>query len=126
MGDGILSWRVVEGGIHHPILLKRIELTFDPEKPEFTLAETESAPELCAALFSANQRVDGRSLQNRIEELALHGYHPLDPDAGAYLKGVLGSTRCCRCDFIRSAGIVQSLSIKSNSSASIEVFDAIA
>src|SRR5260221_8832724 len=91
VGDGILSWRVEEGGIHHPILLKRIELAFNPETPEFTLAETDNVPELYTALFSASRKVDGRMLQNRIEELEKHLYHPLDPEATVYLKGVLGS-----------------------------------
>ena len=91
VGDGILSWRVEEGGIRHPILLKRIELAFRPEIPEFTLAETDNVPELYAALFSASRKVDGRMLQNRIEELEKHLYHPLDPEATVYLKGVLGS-----------------------------------
>ncbi len=91
VGDGILTWRVPEGGIRHPILLKRIELQFDPEIPEFTLADTDSAPELHTALFSASERVDGKTLRDRVEDLGRHGYHPLDPDAGSYLNGVLGS-----------------------------------
>jgi very-short-patch-repair endonuclease len=91
VGDGILSWRVEEGGIRHPILLKRIELAFHPETPEFTLAETDNVPELYTALLSASRKVDGRMLQNRIEDLEKHLYHPLDPEATVYLKGVLGS-----------------------------------
>jgi very-short-patch-repair endonuclease len=91
VGDGILSWRVEEGGIRHPILLKRIELAFNPETPEFTLAETDNVPELYTALLSASRKVDGRMLQNRIEDLEKHLYHPLDPEATVYLKGVLGS-----------------------------------
>jgi len=91
VGDGILGWRVEEGGIRHPILLKRIELAFHPETPEFTLAETDNVPELYTALFSASRKVDGRMLQNRIEDLEKHLYHPLDPEATVYLKGVLGS-----------------------------------
>ena len=91
VGDGILDWRVEEGAIHHPILLKRIELAFNPEIPEFALAETDNVPELYAALFSASRKVDGRMLQNRIEEIEKHPYHPLDAEATAYLKGVLGS-----------------------------------
>src|SRR5262245_8825856 len=91
VGDGILDWRVADGDIRHPILLKRIELAFNPETPEFTLAETDNAPELYAALFSASRNVDGRMLQNRIEELERHPYHPLDAEARIYLKGVLGS-----------------------------------
>ncbi len=91
IGDGILTWRIPEGGIAHPILLKRIELLFDPEKPEFTLADTEHAPELYTALFSSSEKIDGRTLKNRVDDLDKHGYHPLDPDAGAFLQGVLGS-----------------------------------
>jgi len=91
VGDGILHWRVEEGAIHHPILLKRIELAFNPGVPEFTLAETDNVPELYTALFSTSRKVDGRMLQNRIEEIERHFYHPLDPEATAYLKGVLGS-----------------------------------
>jgi very-short-patch-repair endonuclease len=91
VGDGILHWRVEEGAIHHPILLKRVELAFNPETPEFILAETDNVPELYTALFSASRKVDGRMLQNRIEEIERHFYHPLDPEATTYLKGVLGS-----------------------------------
>ena len=91
VGDGILHWRVEEGAIRHPVLLKRIELVFNPETPEFTLAETDNVPELYTALFSASRKVDGRMLQNRIEDIERHFYHPLDPEATSYLKGVLGS-----------------------------------
>lgn len=105
VGDGILSWRVEEGAIRHPILLKRIELAFDPEIPEFTLAETDNVPELYAALFSASRNVDGRMLQNRVEEMEKHPYHPLDPEATAYLKGVLGSLG--GGEFVGSAGALE-------------------
>lgn len=91
VGDGVLTWRIESGGIRHPVLLKRVELQFDPQIPEFTLAETDNAPELYTALFSASEKIDGRALQNRVEDLAKHGYHPLDPDASPYLSGVLGS-----------------------------------
>src|SRR5262245_13277990 len=76
VGDGILHWRVEEGAIHHPILLKRIELAFNPATPEFTLAETDIVPELYAALFSASRKVDGRMLQSRIDEIERHYYPP--------------------------------------------------
>src|SRR5215467_12686296 len=91
VGDGILHWQVEEGAIRHPVLLKRIELAFNPGIPEFTLAETDNVPELYTALFSASRKVDGRMLQNRIEDIERHFYHPLDPETTAYLKGVLGS-----------------------------------
>src|SRR5712664_1219463 len=41
LGDGILSWRREEGGVNHPVLLQRLQMTFDPAAPEFRIAETE-------------------------------------------------------------------------------------
>ena len=35
LGDGILNWRRLEGGIHHPVLLQRVQLEFDSGVPEF-------------------------------------------------------------------------------------------
>src|SRR6266403_859694 len=40
LGDGILSWKRLEGSIYHPILLQRIQLAFNPSVPDFTLIET--------------------------------------------------------------------------------------
>src|SRR5207302_1841614 len=62
LGDGILNWRRPEGGVHHPILLKRLQLQFDPETPEFTLTETGHPTELYSALFRTMAEVDGRIL----------------------------------------------------------------
>src|SRR5215831_6363829 len=36
VGDGILSWRLPEGSIYHPILLQRLQLEFNAAVPEFT------------------------------------------------------------------------------------------
>jgi len=46
LGDGILSWQRAEGGIHHPILLQRLQLQFDASVPEFTLSEAGPSVEL--------------------------------------------------------------------------------
>src|SRR5207237_6245864 len=51
LGDGILSWKRLEGSIYHPILLQRIQLAFDPSVPEFTLIETGTEVELSSPLF---------------------------------------------------------------------------
>src|SRR6266404_4578505 len=37
LGDGLLSWRRPEGGVLHPVLLQRLQLSFDPAKPEFCI-----------------------------------------------------------------------------------------
>jgi hypothetical protein len=87
LGDGILSWRRAEGGIFHPILLQRLQMTFDPAIPEFCIRETEHPVELYAALFQSMPEVDGRSIGRCREELEQGNYHPLgDNDTAGFLK----------------------------------------
>src|SRR5262245_53912399 len=35
LGDGVLNWKLPSGSINHPILLQRLQLSFDPRVPEF-------------------------------------------------------------------------------------------
>jgi very-short-patch-repair endonuclease len=77
LGDGILSWRRKEGGIHHPILLQRLQLQFDASVPEFTLSEADHPVELYSALFQSMNDVDGRAIGRCREELDEGGFHPL-------------------------------------------------
>ncbi|MHB9130574.1 MAG: AAA domain-containing protein [Armatimonadota bacterium] len=77
IGDGILNWRIPEGGIHHPILLQRLQLDFDPDIPEFTISETEHPVELYTSLFAATTSVDANAIRKCREELDAGDYHPL-------------------------------------------------
>ncbi|MBK7685274.1 MAG: hypothetical protein IPJ25_04015 [Rhodocyclaceae bacterium] len=89
VADGHFMWNAVSGidgaiQIHHPILLKRVELRFDPDIPEFTVHETEREPELYGSLFIDLQEVAPIAIRSRTMELARSGYHP----------GWLGRYRC--------------------------------
>src|SRR5882724_9881227 len=87
LGDGILSWRREEGGVYHPVLLQRLQMTFDPATPEFRIAETEHPVELYSALFQSMPDVDGRAIGRCREELERGNYHPLgDRDTVGFLK----------------------------------------
>ena len=87
LGDGILSWRRQEGGIFHPVLLQRLQMTFDPAVPEFSITETEHPVELYSALFQSIPDIDGRSIGRCREELEQGNYHPLgDRDTSGFLK----------------------------------------
>ena len=77
LGDGILSWRRPEGTVHHPILLQRLQLSFSPSVPEFTLTETEHPVELYSALFQSMPDVDGRAIGRCRDELEQEGYSPV-------------------------------------------------
>ena len=88
LGDGILSWRRPEGGVYHPVLLKRLELTFHPQVPEFSLVETEHPVELYSSLFQSMQDVDAKSIAKCRDELEQGGYHPLGDDSTTgFLRG---------------------------------------
>jgi very-short-patch-repair endonuclease len=77
LGDGILSWSRPEGAVRHPILLQRLQLSFSPSVPEFTLTETEHPVELYSALFQSMPDVDGRAIGRCRDELEKEGYSPL-------------------------------------------------
>jgi very-short-patch-repair endonuclease len=87
LGDGILSWRRAEGGIHHPILLQRLQLQFDASVPEFTISEADHPVELYSALFQSMKDVDGRAIGRCREELEEGGFHPLiNGSTSSFLK----------------------------------------
>jgi very-short-patch-repair endonuclease len=81
LGDGVLVWRRPEGGIHHPVLLQRLQLSFDPSIPQFCINETENPVELYTALFQSMPDVDGRAVGRCLEELERGAYHPLGDDS---------------------------------------------
>ncbi|HEY2459581.1 MAG TPA: AAA domain-containing protein [Candidatus Acidoferrum sp.] len=87
LGDGLLSWRRAEGGVFHPVLLQRLQLTFDPAIPRFTISETERPPELYSALFQSMADVDGRAIGRCMEELEQGNYQPMGDEAtSGFLK----------------------------------------
>ncbi|HET8938660.1 MAG TPA: AAA domain-containing protein [Polyangiales bacterium] len=87
VGNGVLSWKLESGSIHHPVLLQSVQLVFDPRVPEFYIQETDSAPELFTALFAGVSSVEGRQLAASREELKSGGYHPLaEVEARAFLR----------------------------------------
>ena len=76
--------------ISHPILLKRVELRFDPKIPEFSVHESDREPELYGSLFVDLQDISPIAIKNRSSELELSGYHPLGwDDTEAFLKAFI-------------------------------------
>lgn len=77
LGDGILNWRRGDGGIHHPILLQRLQIEFDPDIPEFFVRETDSPVELYTSLFRSVSEVDGQIIDRLRRDTEAGGLHPL-------------------------------------------------
>ncbi len=90
IGDGVLDWPRPDGKIHHPILLQRVELQFDPEGPSFTIIETERGPELYTALLHSLPDLDSKALARWQAAMSHENYHPLgDAITSAFLRNIV-------------------------------------
>ena len=93
--DGHLLWQATSGvdgtvTINHPILLKRVELRFNPNLPEFTIHETEREPEIYGGLFVDLQDVAPAAIANRKSELEASDCHPFGwQDTDAFLQAFI-------------------------------------
>ena len=95
VADGHFLWQAVSGidgpvVINHPVLLKRVELRFDANIPEFTIHETDRGPEIYGSLFPDLTEIAPGAISNRKTELENAGYHPLGwDDTEAFLKAFI-------------------------------------
>lgn len=83
-GDGMLRWDRPDGVVEQPLLLHRLELKFEPKVPSFELRYTSDAIELNTALLR-EFGVDGRSLAEMRERLAVSEFSLLDPKATDFI-----------------------------------------
>ncbi len=96
VADGVLNWQVrsvmehVDVQINHPVLLKRVELSFDPSKPEFRVVETDRATELYTSLLIDLEGLNASGLAARQQELASADYHPMGfADTQAFMTALV-------------------------------------
>jgi hypothetical protein len=93
--DGHFLWLATSGvdgpvSINHPILLKRVELRFDPRVPEFTIHETDREPEIYGSLFVDLQDVAPAAIAKRKNELEAADCHPFGwQDTDAFLQAFI-------------------------------------
>jgi very-short-patch-repair endonuclease len=89
VGNGVLSWKLQDGSIHHPVLLQSVQLVFDSRIPEFQVRETDAVPELYSELFAGVSSVEGRHIAASRDELKAFGYHPLaELESRAFLQSI--------------------------------------
>jgi len=92
LGNGILNWRIETGGVHHPVLGRRLQLTFDPEIPAFTIKESDPNSELYSSLFRVLPDVEGEAVAKLREELDQVNLHPVGrEDTDGFLKRLVHS-----------------------------------
>ena len=110
IGDGFLSWQAESGidgmvAIQHPILLKRVELRFNPNIPEFTVHETDREIELYSNVLLDLKDIESVSIRNRKIELESSQYHPLGwDDTTAYLKSIALTVSPTHGEFLDEPG----------------------
>lgn len=105
LGDGRFQWLgsselsgVVQ--IDHHILLKRVEVRFNPDVPEFVVVDTEREQELYSSLFVDLRHVMATAIRTRSDELARAGYHPLGAeDTTAFLRAFVQSVSPTKGEF---------------------------
>lgn len=106
VADGHLSWQTTSGNdglitIDHPILLKRVELRFNANGPEFTIHETDREPELYSSLFVDLQDVSSVAIRSRKNELEASSYHPIGwEDTEAFLKAFIQTVSPINGEFL--------------------------
>jgi very-short-patch-repair endonuclease len=78
LGQGLLSWKLIEGDIRHPVVIQRLQISFDPFVPEFRISETAQPPELLRPLLFVSQDVAAQTIQQADEEIAAQDLDLLD------------------------------------------------
>lgn len=88
IGDGLLSWYPPNStGVHHPVLLLRLQLLFNPRIPELTLVETEQLPELYTTLFQALPEINALDIGRSRQDFEQNHWYPLDThETSQFLK----------------------------------------
>lgn len=84
-GDGLLNWRVAAGGLHHPILLQQVELSFDPQRNEFVVREGDAPVELYSALLRGVPGIDGTTLNELRIDFEHQTVSPVQRQASVFL-----------------------------------------
>lgn len=90
LGDGLVSYKHGAQSLFHPLVLRKVELVFNPNELEFKLIDTEARPELYTPLF-ADDEFAGLPVKKWQESLELENLHPLDGEnLNYFLQGLTG------------------------------------
>lgn len=76
LADGNIVWKSLI--IDHPVLLQKVQLTFNPDVPKFIVSCEESGTELYTALFRTIISADQTILSDVIKEVEESDYHITD------------------------------------------------
>ena len=88
IGQGVLSCEINSNvNVYHPILLKRLALSFDAQENVITISDTNTNPEIYTMLLQEIDYINHSCVKGLKDELADNFYHPLDRnDTPDFLK----------------------------------------
>ena len=80
IGDGIINWETEERLIHHPVLLQKVFLDFEPEIPMFIVRCEEIKAEIYSAMLRVLTSVNQKMLTDIIQDVDEQAYHLSEQD----------------------------------------------
>ncbi|VDN47266.1 conserved protein of unknown function [Petrocella atlantisensis] len=75
IGDGIINWQSDERLIDHPVLLQKVTLEFEPEKPMFVIKCEEIKTEIYSAMLRVLTSVNQKMLTDVMQDVEQQNYH---------------------------------------------------
>lgn len=78
LGDGHIRWNTEERRIDHPVLLQKIQLEFNPDKPSFLLKCDELKTELYTPMLRVISSINQSMLSEAAQEIEENVYHIAD------------------------------------------------
>jgi very-short-patch-repair endonuclease len=89
LADGFLTWKQSGGTVRHPLLLQKVQLTFKPLIPEFTVEEVTDFSEIYSPILRY-LGIDGKTITLLRDEIAQHYIHPLGgEDTTEFFRGLV-------------------------------------
>ena len=78
LGDGHIHWRTDIRTIDHPVLLQKVQLEFEPEKPSFVVKCDELKTELYTPMLRIISTINQSMLSDIIQDIETNAYHIAD------------------------------------------------
>jgi very-short-patch-repair endonuclease len=90
LANGMLDWSIGEGHISHPVLFRRVVLSFDPEIPQFSIRVVDDTSTLYGGLFRMLPDICGKAVAQLRALLEEENLHPLGlEDTTEFLKRIV-------------------------------------
>ncbi len=80
LGDGHIKWETEERRIDHPVLLQKVILEFNPDKPSFCVKCDEMKPEVYTPMLRAIRSTNSAMISDVLQEVEDEAYHIADTE----------------------------------------------